>query len=328
VRPWSGHEILGLVAVHAHHGEQRTAGQRGVDKRLHEGHHDPQRPIEAVEGVGEAVHQIADDDARAMHRDRVEEVGRLGLRLGDDLAPLVIVARGLADVEFTLEHPAVPQPADVSAGDVMKPTDPGVTAESKHVSRAVHVAGVGLAVGLAAGEDQAGGGVHQLADVGGGPVPLLGRQAQPGGRKVAFEHHGAGDMGPGHLLPVTEQLVDAFRGVGRLARSDDHRHAATGGGQVTDERAAQQTGRSGDERIGIGGISAWHASPCCGADGRLPGRAGPSLSDAERSTTGRQRRPKPSGLSGQGATAGVTRRGQESGRAGTDLADCTSAPRS
>ena len=205
-----------------------------------------------MEGVREPVHDVADDDARPVHRHHVEEVGAGRLALRDDLAPLIVVARGLPDVEFPLEHGARPQAADVGARDVMQPADARVATEGEHVPRASHVARVGLAVGLPPAEHEAGRGVHDLPDVGGDPATLLRREAEALGRQISLEHHRTGHVGPGHLLPVAEQFVHAACRVARLRAAHDHRHAVALGRQIANERPAQEARGPGQENVGIG----------------------------------------------------------------------------
>ena len=68
-----------------------------------------------MEGVGETMHEITDDDARPVDSADLEMFRRAGSRLGKYLASLVVVARCLADVEFSLEDPPLPEAADVGA---------------------------------------------------------------------------------------------------------------------------------------------------------------------------------------------------------------------
>ena len=115
--PVDRHEVLTLTAIHAKHLEQGARLHLGAHKRFHERRDDPQRLVESVARVREAVHKITHDNTRAVNGADVEEVGRGRLRLGDDLAAFVVVSRRLADVEFSFENPALPQAAEAVLED-------------------------------------------------------------------------------------------------------------------------------------------------------------------------------------------------------------------
>ena len=71
--PVDRHQIFLLIPLHAECIQQRARPQRGIDKCLYKRLDDSQRLVEAVKRVGESRYQVADDDARAMHRTHVQK---------------------------------------------------------------------------------------------------------------------------------------------------------------------------------------------------------------------------------------------------------------
>ena len=95
---------------------------------------------------GEPGLRIPNDNARAKHGWRAEEIGVADQLLRSHLALFVWVAELVADIQFILENAASPQPGDIGGRDLIKIVNACIAAQVERILCTANVGAIRLAV--------------------------------------------------------------------------------------------------------------------------------------------------------------------------------------